>query len=123
MPREPMNTTYIENTTMERVINSLGNHTQYAITPNENYVLHDKRLDDYNYDVETGEPIGEPIALGYYPTTRTVSVNYDFDNVVVGTDGNTTVNKVGEYELYAILRSEVPADQIYSGGNNDHEIA
>lgn len=116
-----METTYIENTTMERIINSLGNHTQYAITPNENYVLHDNRLDTYDIFDENGNPIGEPIELGYYPTTRTVSVNYDFDNVVVGIDGNTTVNKVGEFELYAILRSEVPENQIFSN-DTEHEV-
>ena len=98
MPREPMETTYIENTTMKKVINSLGRHTQYAITPNENYVLHDIMLDEFAEYDEEGNGIGEATRLRYYADTRTVSVNYDFDT--------------NPREFYAVLRSSVPADDI-----------
>lgn len=97
----------IENTTMyEKYINDV--HRGYSITPNEGYVLHDKELDLYEGGLtEDGEPIGE-LLLGYYGGTRTCGANYDF-----------TANP---REFYAVLASEVPADQIYGGVNNDHEV-
>ena len=116
--------TLIPNTTMQKFINSQGRHTMYRITPNEGYVLHDRRIDFFEeIDEETGYGIGEPITLRYSEGTITVSVNYDFDNVVAGIDGNTPVNKVGAFEIYAILRSDVPEDNICEVEGPPAEIA
>lgn len=105
MAREPMET-LIENTTMQKFINSSGRHTQYIITPNSGYVLHDSRLDTPVFD-ENMEETGEVI-LGYTEGNVSVSVSYDF-----------TANP---YNLYAVLRSEVPENQIF-GDDTDHELA
>lgn len=103
MPYKAIKTTLIPNTTMKKFINNNGEHTQYNITPKKGYVLHDNRLDEPVFDPETLMNT-DKIKLGYYEGTRSVSVNYDFNNVVEGTDGNTTVEKIGEYELYAIKK-------------------
>ena len=94
----------IENTTMQKGIAD-GVHRIYRITPINGYVLHHKNHDtDMDGD---GNPIDPPI-LGYTPSFVTVSASYDF-----------TVNP---FEIYAVLRSTVPEDQIHGGGNNDHEV-
>ena len=95
----------IENTTMKKRLFD-GVHKTYTITPNENYVLHDINYDEEILDEETLEPTGEVI-LGYRTSETIVPANYDF--------------VVNPRELYAVLESSVPADQIYGGGNNDHE--
>ena len=98
MPYEPMET-LIENTTMQKFINSLGNHTMYRVEPNEGYVLHDKRLDIHEeYDEETGLGIGEPITVRYYAGSRNLPASYDF--------------AANPWEFYAVLRSSVPEDNI-----------
>lgn len=66
----------------------------YYITPNEGYVLHDKRYDTIITDEETGE---ETVVLGYRRTTASCSKT-QFDN--------------DTYEFYAVLEDSVPADQI-----------
>ena len=99
MPYIPMEETFIPNTTMDRFINTSGRHTMYRLTPNEGYALHDRRLDTFEeIDEETGEGIGEPITLRYSAGDITVSVNYDFDT--------------NPWDIYAVLRSSVPADDI-----------
>lgn len=100
-----VNPTLIENTTMRLRLNN-DVPMSYWITPNEGYVLHDKGLDNW-YDND-GNELDAPV-LGFRRTTATCGANYDFV-------ANTR-------EFYTVLESEVPADQIFGGGNNnDHEI-
>ena len=97
----------IANTTMQkRYID--GVHKQYCITAVDGYVLHDNTLDLYEDGLtEDGEPVGE-LLLGYSRGTKTCGANYDF-----------TANP---REFYAVLESEVPADQIFGGGGGNHEV-
>ena len=91
----------------------------YKIAPNEGYVLHDKNRDVEVVDETTRLPTGE-ILLGYvpYPTHCGVTATYDFDNTTV-IDGYTAY---GNREFFARPQSEVPADQIFTVGSNDHEV-
>lgn len=94
---EDVTPTLIENTSMKlRLLD--GVPKTYWITPNENYVLHDRMLDEFAEYDEEGNGIGEATRLRYYEGSRTVSVNYDFDT--------------NPREFYAVLRSSVPADDI-----------
>lgn len=97
---EDVNLSLIENTTMQKVFRD-GVHSTYNITPVAGYVLHDKGYDVPSYD-EHGNETGE-VTLGYRISTATCAASYDF-----------TANP---REFYA-----VPADQIFGGGYNDHEI-
>lgn len=106
MALELVTPTLIENTTMHKYINSAGEFKTYRIKANDGYVLHDKDLDTDEFD-ENFEPTGNVI-LGYTTGTCSCGANYDFT-------ANTR-------EFYAVLADTVPADQIFSGGNNDHEI-
>ena len=91
--REDLTPTLIENTEMQRILVN-GVHKLYGITPCENYVLHDRLLDEFEeFDEETGEGVGEPIRLRYYSGTRSVGADYDF--------------AVNPREFYAVLRSKV----------------
>lgn len=94
----------IENTTMYKKLRD-GVHTTYAITAVDGYVLHDKGRDWTEINPETGE---EVLKLGYTTGTATCAANYDF-----------TANP---REFYAVLENAVPADQIFGGNNNDHEV-
>ena len=88
--------TLLENTTMEKVfIDEV--HKKYRITPNEGYVLHDNRYDDYTDYDEEGNGIGEPI-LGYRTSTASCSVA-QFEN-------NT-------YDFYAVPISNVPENRVF----------
>lgn len=87
------------NTTMEQYVDGEGVARGYFIAPVEGYVLHDNRKDWT--DIVDGE---EVTFLGYGRGSVSVPVTYDF-----------TANP---YNIYAVLESEVPADQIFSGGNN-----
>lgn len=98
--------TPIENVTVKKALNN-GVHNAYTLKANEGYVLHDNTLDTPVYDEYTGEETGN-IILGYSEGTKTCRANYDWDT--------------NPREFYAVLRTDVPADQIYSGGNNDHEV-
>lgn len=99
--------TLIPNTTMRKLFID-GVHRTYNITPIDGYVLHDKNRDWYDIDPETGMDSEEP-TLGYTTGTATCAANYDF--------------AANPREFYAVPESEVPADQIFGGGdNNDHEI-
>lgn len=103
---EDVNPTLIANTTMRKLFIN-GVWKTYNITANEGYVLHDNTLDQYEGGLdENGEPVGE-LLLGYTTTTCTCGASYDF-----------TANP---REFYAVLASEVPADQIFGSGNN-HEV-
>lgn len=90
-------TPIIENTTMQIYVDGNGVQRVYRITPVDGYVLHDNRLDYPS--VEDREIIIE----GY--TTGRISVPLDYD---------FTANP---FNLYTKLSSEVPADQIFGGGN------
>ena len=94
----------IENTTMQRYVNNNGVALTYVISPIEGYVLHDNRKDWYEEYDEEGNPIGEPI-LGYGRGSVSVPISYDFD--------------ANPYNLYTVLASEVPADQIFGAGNKE----
>lgn len=96
---EDVNPTLIENTTMQRVLRD-GVHLIYRITPNEDYVLHDKALDYL-------DPEDLTITIpGYTTATCTCAAAYDFTE--------------NAREFYAVLAADVPADQIF-GANNEHE--
>jgi hypothetical protein len=97
---------YYENTTMQAYYNDADVLRSYKISPCGGYVLHGNTLDTPVYDEETGEETGEVI-LGYTRATASVGYNYDFE--------------ANLREIYAVLESSVPADQIFGGGN-DHEV-
>lgn len=102
--REPVIPSPVENATVVKAIVN-GVHRAYEITPNEGYVLHDKACDFGELDPETME---ETIHLGYSVGTCSCAASYDF-----------TTNP---REFYAIPEDNVPADQIFGVGNNDHEV-
>lgn len=108
MALELVTPTLIANTTMYKYINSNGVHSNYRITPNEGYVLHDQKRDWYEEFDDEGNPIGTPI-LGFTRGTASCEANYDFI--------------ANPREFYAVLATTVPADQIFGGGdNNNHEV-
>ena len=101
---EDVNPTLIENTTMRKSFLD-GVHRTFVITPVDGYVLHDKARDWTDIDPITGE---EVLYRGYTTGTASCAASYDF-----------TANP---REFYAVPESEVPADQIFGGGDNDHEV-
>lgn len=101
---EDVNPSLIENTTMKRVLQD-GVNRGYRISPVSGYVLHDKNADWTDVNPDTME---ETYMLGYKRGTVTCGATYDF-----------TANP---REFYAVLETDVPADQIFGGGNNDHEV-
>ena len=113
--KQEVNPTLIPNTTMVLgVVN--GVPRAYEITPNEGYVLHDSARDWY----ETDDPANEVGVLtrGYTTGTASCAASYDF-NTVTMIDGYTAV---GSREFFARPASEVPDNQIFGVGNNDHEV-
>jgi hypothetical protein len=122
---ETVNPSPIANTIVEKGLSN-GTHLIYRVRPIEGYVLHDNRVDETVMNPETLEPTGE-IILRYATGLLTVRHDYDFDNIVPDTitdvNGNViAVNKVGAFELFAVLASAVPENNIYGGGNNEHEV-
>lgn len=102
----PMTETLLENTTMQLGVDSVtGQQKKYRITPNNGYVLHDKSYDIPVFDEITGEETGEVI-LGYRTSTASCTIAQFNSNF---------------YEFYAVLRTEVPENQIFGTGN-DHEV-
>lgn len=93
----------ITNTIMRKRLRD-GVHTTYTIEPADGYVLHDNLL-----DIIHPEDTGLGTQLGYTTGTCTCVASYDF-----------TVN---DREFYAVPRDTVPKNQIFGGGDNDHEIA
>lgn len=82
-----------------------GVHSSYKIYPHEGYVMYSQSTDVIilpEINPETGEPITEI----YYCRMANLSLRYNFD----------------EFDYIAVLESEVPADHIFGGGNNDHEV-
>ena len=92
--------TLIPNTTMRKSFRD-GVHKTYVITPIEGYVLHDK-AGDYP-DPVTGEN-----TLAFFVGSCSCAASYDFD--------------VNPREFYAVPADSIPADQIFGGVNNDHEV-
>ena len=90
----------------------------YEITPIEGYVLHDSASDMEGVDPETGEPTGQ-IVFYYASGEASCGANYEFTPVQV-TDENGVVHTAygAQREFFARPASEVPADQIYGGGND-----
>lgn len=101
---EDVTPTLIPNTTMQKGVVD-GVHRNYIIRPVDGYVLHDKGRDWTVEDEETGEEI---VVRGYTSGQASCGANYDF-----------TANP---REFWAELESDVPADQIFSGSNPDHEV-
>lgn len=92
-----------------------GVFTNYIARAQEGYVFYDTNANDTEpvIDPETGEPMIDPETglivvqpVTYYYTFRGFPVNYNMDN----------------FSLVAVLRDTVPADHIFGGGGNDHEI-
>ena len=99
---EILNPSPIENTTIVKRYMD-GIFKVYGVIPNERYILHDSLLDEIIYDSDTLEPTGE-IVLRYYPGMRTVAADYNF-----------TANS---RKFYAVLRTDVPSDNICDGIDN-----
>ena len=109
--------TLIPNTTMQKRLNN-GVQTTYLITPNDGYVLHDNGYDFPIFD----EEYNETIMLGYRTTTATVAAAYDFSTAEMVDESGNTVLAYGNRQFYTKLASDVPENQIFGGGDNDHEI-
>lgn len=90
----------LENITVERKYAD-GVQTAYRLTPNEGYVLHSPSLDSEIVDPMTGETRIEQ----YYYRQATLTV----------------VRPVSTWDWHAVLETDVPADMIFGGGNNEHE--
>lgn len=108
----------IPNTTMVKSFVD-GVARTYRITPNEGYVLHHKGRGYTEEDEETGDTIHH---LGYSRTYSTCPVTYDFTPVTVTDENGVSFTGYGANEYAARLESEVPADQIFGVGGNDHEV-
>ena len=102
--REEMSNSLIANTKMTKVFMD-GIHRIYEIKANDGYVLHVKGRDFIDIDPITGEEIYK---LGYTRVTVTCSASYNFEE--------------NPQEYFAVLESSVPADQVFGGGNNNHEV-
>lgn len=105
-------TPIIENTTMQIYSNDRGD-VAYYITPVDGYVLHDNARDWEAFDEETGDLIYDEngntiIVQGFTQGTASCSINYDFN--------------ANPREFFTKLENEVPADQIFGVGNNEHEV-
>lgn len=79
-----------------------GVHTAYRLTANDGYVLHNPENDIVDEDMFTGEVT---VIRSYY-RQATIAARYA---------PNT-------WTWEAVLESTVPADQIFGGGDNNHEI-
>jgi hypothetical protein len=99
-------TPVFENTTMQASYNSSNVLIGYRVSPCEGYVLHSSSFDDPVIDEETGLETGEVI-LGYIDSFVGLTRNYNFET--------------NPLNIYAVLKTEVPADRIF-GVDNDHEV-
>lgn len=115
---EEITPTIIENAKVEKCLVD-GVHRTYRITPNDGYVLHNKARDYSNLDPDTFE---ETLVQGFSAHFSTCGAAYAFTPIQMLAPNGATVTAYGEYEFYAILRTEVPADQIFGGVGNDHEV-
>lgn len=98
----------IKNTVMFEGKDEEGVIQTYRISPEENYVLHDSRGDKIIYD-ESGNETSEKEER-FRKGTALVPATYDFnlsiDYKYVGLTSTMKVNKIGEYQFYAIPLSE-----------------
>ena len=119
---ENVSPTLISNTTMQKMFYD-GVHRFYVITPCYGYVLRDKENDEPILDEETFEETGI-IRFHYASSGTTCGANYDFTPLQVTDEHGVTHTAYGaQREFFARPRNEVPADQIFGGGDNDHETA
>lgn len=79
--------------------------TGYRARPNEGYVMYSQSTDVIVLP-EINHETGEPIIETYYCRQAQFPLNFNFDN----------------FDYIAVLESEVPADHIFGGGGNDHEV-
>ena len=91
----------IPNITIERHYID-GVHKAYRLTANEGYVLHSPSLDVEVEDPMTGE-------------TRIEQYYYRMCSIPVA-------RPVSTWDWHAVPENDVPADMIFGGGNNDHEV-
>lgn len=93
--------TLIENTTMQIYTNSAGVQLVYRIYPNEGYILHNSPLDFLAED-------GVTVLEGFTSYGCSVPISYDFE---------TNPNNI-----YAILATEVPENQIFGTIGPETEV-
>lgn len=118
---ENVTPTLIPNTTMRKKFID-GVHKVYTIEAVDGYVLHDKAADVEEINPDTLEPTGR-IIFAYASGEKTCGANYDFTTLQVTDETGVTHTAYGaQREFFARLASEVPADQIFGGGDNDHEV-
>ena len=129
MPLVPIEEIFVPHTTTKVLVNSLGNRTQYYLTPDDGYVLHFKTNDLPIYDHTYENIVGytEQYSIG----GGSVGINHDFSVRVADTytytdeNGMTVsipIERIGEEELYTLPIEVVPTNQIYGGVDNDHEV-
>lgn len=110
----------IPNTDMQKMYID-GVHKVYVIAPIDGYVLHDAATNEEEIDPDTLEPTGR-IIFRYASGSASCGANYDFTPLQVTDENGVTHTAYGaQREFFARPESEVPADQIYGGGN-DHEV-
>lgn len=95
----------IENATVTYYYNA-NNILRYIITANSGYVLYSQReYDEIVYAIESGDLMGDVMDYLTFSREKYVGATHNFDDVKT------------------ILESEVPADSIFGGGNDDnHEV-
>lgn len=102
------------------IITMNNTRTQYYVTPNEGYVMHDKNYDTDEVD-ENYMPTGN-IILGYRPTTASIHINRDLSERTMLDENGNTVTAYTEREFFCKLRTEVPENQIFGVDGPEHEI-
>lgn len=111
--------TIIPNTIMQKIYGD-GIHVRYTVKAINGYVLHDTNR-DYEEPDETGEILTPK--RGYTTARATCPATYTFTQSQVTIDDGTVMTAYGEREFFAIPENNVPADQVFGGGNNNnHEI-
>lgn len=87
----------------------------WKVEANEGYVFYDENAEDMDaqIDPETGDLVIDPetglpvmVPVTYYYTEKGLSKYYNWAN----------------FALVAVLRSTVPENMIFGGGDNDHEV-
>lgn len=106
--------TLIPHTSMRKMFIN-GVHKTFVIAPVNGYVLHDSASDMEGFDPETGELTGQ-IVFYYASGDATCGANYDFTPVQVTDENGVMHTAYGSRAFFARHASEVPADQIYGGG-------
>ena len=116
---QEVNPTLVPNTVMQLKVDENGVETAYRITPIDGYILHDKGRNLVDIDPDTME---ETERFGYTTGTATCGASYDFTPVQVTDENGEVHTAYGSREFFARPASEVPADQIFGGVGNDHEV-